>query len=368
MADLLHFSRNTKVYLKQGANIWEIPVLDGFSFSQATNSSEITLNEMSGAAGASRRARQMFNDSFAPAEWSFSTYARPHATGAVEEALWANFVSDSSYTSATNTWSNGIGQAGAVMTVDFEESNVVTLGTYDLFFVMGAVNDAEANFTGGTDVSIYKVAGCVGNSVGLDFDIDGITTLNWSGMGAKITEEAAFNATTAITTGIASTSNFIRNRLTTLAMTAADPTIFPGNNSDGVYNLVLTGGSLSFENNITFLTPETLGTVNQPLGHVTGTRNIGGSFTCYLNNGAAGSSADLFEDIIEATTKVTNSFGLTFGIGGSSAPKMVVTVPTAHLEVPSHSIEDVVSLEVNFHGLPSTIEEVDEATVVYTGS
>jgi hypothetical protein len=48
----LQFSRNTKVYLEQGwYNIWEIPVLDGFSFSQATNASEITLNEMSAVAG-----------------------------------------------------------------------------------------------------------------------------------------------------------------------------------------------------------------------------------------------------------------------------------------------------------------------------
>ena len=74
----LQFSRNAKVYITNVANqpnfVWSIPVLDGFSFSQATNSSEITLNEMADASGNSRRGRQMFNDSYAPAEWSFSTY------------------------------------------------------------------------------------------------------------------------------------------------------------------------------------------------------------------------------------------------------------------------------------------------------
>ena len=60
---------------------------------------------------------------------------------------------------------------------------------------------------------------------------------------------------------------------------------------------------------ILLLTPETLGSVNQPLGHVTGTRSVSGNFTCYLNTPSSGaSSADLFEDIIESTSVITNSF------------------------------------------------------------
>ena len=104
MAQQLFFSRDTKVYIKKGAFVWDLPVLDGFSFSQATNSSEITLAEMEASGGVSRRGRKQFNDSLAPAEWSFSTYVRPFksagsGTGAadtvaakvhaVEEILWA---------------------------------------------------------------------------------------------------------------------------------------------------------------------------------------------------------------------------------------------------------------------------------------
>ena len=83
------------------AKTYKIPVLEGFSFSQTTNSSEVTLSEMESSAGVSRRGRRVFNDSLAPAEWSFSTYVRPflsNGTGsgnheaavmhAVEEVLW----------------------------------------------------------------------------------------------------------------------------------------------------------------------------------------------------------------------------------------------------------------------------------------
>jgi hypothetical protein len=87
MADQLYFSRDTKVFIEIGTSIWEMPVLDGFSFSQATNASEVTLSEMSGTGGSSRRGRRMFTDSFAPAEWSFSTYMRPFTSvGAADAA------------------------------------------------------------------------------------------------------------------------------------------------------------------------------------------------------------------------------------------------------------------------------------------
>ena len=77
MAEQLYFSRDTKMFLEFDGTVWSIPVLDGFSFSQATNSTEVSLNEMESAGGVSRRGRRAFNDSLAPAEWSFSTYVRP---------------------------------------------------------------------------------------------------------------------------------------------------------------------------------------------------------------------------------------------------------------------------------------------------
>jgi len=370
MADQLFFSRETKVFVKQGVNVWEIPVLEGFSFSQATESSEVTLNEMASSTGASRRARAMFNDSYAPAEWSFSTYVRPFVgktTGdgiwnnvnvhAVEEALWANFIAINSW--ATGAWAaaGSVVPTASVTTFNFSQSNFTTLGELEIFFVLGGCSPD------GTPLA-YKIEKAVVNSATIDFDIDGIATIAWSGQGSFLSEDTVPTAT--IYEATTATSNFIRNRLTSLTITADDSTTFPGENSDGVYNAVLTGGSLSFENNISFLTPSTLCTVNRPLGHVCGTRTIGGSFTAYLN-AAQGSTADLFEDIINATDVIRNQFELVFSIGGASAPKVVVTFPSCHLEIPSHSIDDVVGVEVNFAALASGMGETDEATIAYHG-
>ena len=120
---------------------------------------------------------------------------------------------------------------------------------------------------------------------------------------------------------------------------------------------------------MTFLTPETLGVVNQPLGHVTGTRSVSGNFTCYLNTPSTGSSsADLFEDIIEATDLITNSFDLAFVVGGSgNTPRMEINMNNCHLEVPTHSIDDIISLETTFHALPTSVDAVDEIDLVFVG-
>ena len=391
MADTLFFSRDTKVYVAPlnaaGAEvagaIWEIPVLDGFSFSQATNSSEITLNEMEASGGGSRRGRKMFNDSYAPAEWSFSTYARPfksasYAAGgadnqvahhAVEEALWAMMVGNAGagYTvpsaSQVSVWAQGLTQDGTDLDIDFADSNTSTLGTANIYFVLGKT---------GETATTYKVANCCMNEASMDFDIDGIATIAWSGMGTIITEAVAPTATRY--EAIGSTTNFIRNRLTQLVMTTADDHLLSsGESADGdtdaeTYALTLTGGNITISNNMTFLTPETLGVVNQPLGHVTGTRSVGGSFTCYLNSTAEG-SMDLFERIIEDSDTITNVFDLNFKVGGAAAvPRIEFNMAACHLEVPTHSIDDVISLEVNFHALGTDISSTDEIAIKYIGA
>ena len=66
---------------------------------------------------------------------------------------------------------------------------------------------------------------------------------------------------------------------------------------------------------------------------------------------------------------VINKFAITLQVGGTDAtkPRFEISLPTAHLEVPSHSIEDVISLETNFHGIGSTVGEGDEVTLKYIG-
>ena len=370
-ASNLYFSRDTKVYLEQGANIWEIPVLNGFSFSQGTNMSDVTLAEMSDASGVSRRARRSFTDSNAPAEWSFSTYARPYLAGAkmraVEEALWANFVALNSYTPATPAWAAGVALGAGALDFDFSASNRVTLGTFNLYFVLGAQTSASANYAASGDTTIYKVTGAVINEAAITFDIDGIATIAWSGMGGTLREVTAFDASAAITTGTALTTNFIRNRLTQLAAVSSV------SGSSKTYAITLTGGSITINNGITFLTPEVMGMVNTPLGHVTGTRTVSGNFTAYMDEKTNG-TIELFEDISLSTNKVTNSFALDFYVGGKAAgdapvgPGIQFKIPNAHLSLPSFDLGDVVAVSVDFNALPSSISGTDEITKIsYVG-
>ena len=417
------FSRDTKVFMKWAYDatdtaLYEIPVLDGFSFSQGTNTSEVTLSEAADSSGNSKRGRAMFTDSYAPAEWSFNTYMRPTKSGtgnaaasnehggnaktfAVEGPLWAA-MSAQNYDKAIAAGTSGNVFASAAATYepdvfDFQNSNQVTLGVFDLFFVLGAAKDSTTGIyeTGQDGVTVYKVANCSVGSASVDFDIEGIAQVAWSGQGQTIEEAVAINTGTSsanladgstgqaaettkglINEGISATNNYIRNKLTDLVISydASETTGTKGllGSSDTTYSVTLTGGNITIENNLTYLTPETLGSVNLPLGHVMGTRSVSGNFTCYLNDTSEG-SLQLFEDLQESRGVITNAFDLSFAMGGSSStPKVTFDLDKCHLELPTHSIEDVISVDVNFHALPSDLSSgtatsaTNEVKISYT--
>jgi len=543
MAQQLYFSRDTRMFVqfrnpadntetaaKLGLGaLWEIPVLDGYSFSQTTNTSEITLAEMESTAGISRRGKRVFTDSLAPAEWSFSTYIRPFkskinsggglATGAkaadtaaevhaVEEVLWASmFGADtytaSSFTRATNAVSGPVVTPAAQSSaITLAESNRSAMTAFTIYFL---IDTATSN------PLVYRLPEAVVNEASVDFDVDGIATLNWSGFAKEVQDVSAqvhvdatlpvhddetisgnamtygdiwidtdnalgrafhlvtddpssgsVTATQAIDESTTSTKNFIRNRLTSVnieAATGADKitTVFPGsyativsytssvvtatahgfaagdqvyitgattetslNNThlyvgavttntfklydsyakgiagstdqetltpgsydassataaNGKYSLTLTGGSFTIGNNITYLVPEELGAINKPLEHVTGTRNASGNATCYMTledtDTTSGTSRQFFNDLVStgAMAKTVNAFKVTMHIGGSTAtgnqtdPALKIEFPTAHIEVPSHSIEDVISLETNFQALPTDFGAADEISAI----
>lgn len=430
MATQLYFSRDSKCYIEFNSVVWEVPILDGFSFSQANNSSEITLNEMESTGGVSRRGRRAFNDSLAPGEWSISTYVRPFTSAgsnsatfpsddngkadgaaevhAVEEVLWAMMVGADQYDGTTNyNYTRGSDQAdkvntasAAANTFDFTQSNKSTLGTANIYFVLG-----DANRT------VIKLKDAIVNEASLDFEIDGIATINWSGQCSEVldftgsvhedntiptgsettidgsavavgdvwldadndhklyvmtTVGASPVATSYVNEKTLDTNNFIRNRLTTLTVNGSATTGLLSS-----YSMTLTGGSVTLTNNVTYITPEEIGIVNVPFGHVTGTRNISGSFTCYMavdtdnRDGTGATSRDFFEDLRNLTSTVTNSVALTFKVGGGNGNRLELTIPTAHIEIPTHSIEDVISLETSFQALPSTIDGTDDMTLAY---
>lgn len=390
------FSRDTKVFMEWSEDsttantaLYEIPVLDGFSFSQGTNTSEVTLSEAATSAGYSKRGRAMFTDSFAPAEWSFSTYMRPTKSGsaaayvsgehsaasahfAVEGPLWAALSAKDYDKACGGDFTAGTGTGG--LAFDFANSNNVQVGTFNMYFVLGAAKDSTPTaYASSGDVTIYKLSDCSVGSASIDFDIEGIAQIAWSGNGKTIEEVGSLNTASSgdtakglIAEGVSSTTNFIRNKLTDLSISydasASTGTLGDLGSSDQAYSITLTGGNITIENNLTYLTPETLGTVNLPIGHVTGTRSVSGNFTCYLNSDA-NSSLDLFEKLQESRGVITNAFDLAFSIGGQTAatPRVVVDVPKAHLELPSHSFEDVVSVDVAFHGLATDLSSATAA-------
>ena len=470
----LFFNRDTKVYAvqytgNQAANVWELPVLNGYSFSQTTNSSQVTVNEMASATGNSRRGQASFNDSLAPAEWSFDMYARPTLSTTVrapEELLWHSMFAETvlypaagltaglPITSASISTSGGIntltatfttaaptggtyfkvgdtittsglsaatGTTGAsgtfvvtattastvsyivpsgvsgVVTVtsakavsasyistvnelDFTtaSSNKTKLATFDLYFVLGAAkfSGTAHTYTDDEVTTIYKIENCCVNEATINFDIDGITTISFSGMGTRILEKATFTFTgtasnpgepastvyTLNTAGVTSTTNMIRNRITALDIVGTNAGINGG--AAKTYGITLTGGSITISNNMTYLTPEALGVVNVPLGHVTGTRSVSGNFTCYADEITNG-SIDLYSDLITNTSLITNKFALDFAIGGrrdNGTPTVQVNIGQAHLEIPSINIDDLIGFEVNFTALPSTISGTNELT------
>ena len=373
----LQFTRNATVYVElvdgSGTHVeaWKLSVLDGFSFTQSINSSEITISE---AGTTSRRARLLFNDSLAPVEWSMSTYARPIVSSSVvhmpEEPLWGMLMGSDSYNPATGVFYNSVigaenatnanvnTPAATTNTFDFSASNVSSFGDrWNIYF----------SFEDGSNIQVYKLDSSVVNSCSVDFDIDGIATIQWSGFAKTLTDSGTSvpsDLTGAQAIGITETTNFIRNRISTVTLSRTDVSPYD------VYNLVLTGGSFSIENNVSYLTPEELGIVNAPLANITGARAISGSMTCYLDNDQSNSkSGELFADLVSDTTTVRNVFDMSINIGGetSATPRIAFDLPTAHLEIPTINVEDLLTLEINFHGQVASgnVDNTDEATIIY---
>lgn len=400
----LFFSRDTKMFVKLGSFYWEIPVLDGFSFSQGNNTTEVTLNEAQDSSGNSKRARQLFNDSLAPAEFSFSTYMRPFKSAAgsalntntaaddqthhhaVEEVLWAVMTTnDHGYTQGSNDFAfDTFTKSASQVDIAFSESNKPALQEFDLFFQLGGVPTAATD-----GVVVYKLSKAVINEASIDFDIDGLATINWSGFASEIVQHATHpaNQGAAINSAIVNeaciaTNNYIRNRASSLSLlskaaTATRTAFGGGSGSDaGKYALTLTGGNITISNNITFLTPETIGSVNVPFAHVTGARSVSGSINCYLgldttNSGTnIGTSTDFFLDANTdaARSIVTNQFELDIDIGGGTAPNVLFDMDQVHMEIPQINVEDTLQVEIPFHALPSAVNATDEITKIrYVG-
>ena len=387
------------------ANTFKIGVLDGYSFSQGSDATDVTISE---AGAAPNRGSKRFNDSLPPAEWSFGTYVRPFVHGAnsfrvaddhdcVENILWAA-LSGTALPGDAAADGRGVvvgttAQGGSVC--NFAKSDVHELMKLSIFFAL--------------ENTTYRLNEAQINQAEVDFSIDGIATITWSGNATTIdqveeaiedpskyiiqtTSEAA--PTSANTDTYVETYNFVdttgpsdadylRNKLSTLYLDADAQGGGSASNGldDRTYDINITGGSLTIANNVTYVTPETIGIVDKPIGSFTGARLISGSLTMYLDTKSNGSN-QLLTDLAGATDLVTNVFDmrLYMGVSGAvgsdgdamgaddfSAPGVEFNMPRAQLSIPTIEVGDLISTTVEFAAHGTDLLTGDEISVKYLG-
>lgn len=426
------------------SNSQEIQVLDGFTFSQASNADTVTIAE---AGVAPVRGQRAFNTSLAQVEFSFSSYVRPRLSGglvtAEESHLWNALLSatpiGASPTSTATTFTTvtvsagvatligtgftagipsgtvlvikgvtglGASQFNTAIKLSAASTTTTISGTYlvaptasvtlgnwtsavtfnetawnantaqaaDLVATPGipsaysSITTANANknqllpfgMVITVDTVTYVIDNCAMDQAVIDFGLDGIATIAWTGKGTvlrQLASNVAYSAATnpVISGGLAGTitgkvtnANFITNKLSTVTLVKNIGGIGAGNTA---YTLALTGGSLTIANNIGFVTPANLGIVNVPIGYYTGTRAISGSLTAYLRTGST-NTAGLLADLLAAaatTDGIEPKFRLQLEVGGASnSTRVEFEVTGAFLQIPTIETQAVMSTTVNF--------------------
>lgn len=381
----LSLSRNAKLFVTTSqtiaamldTNTWEIPILDGFSFSAATTIQEIEITE---AGATPTRGQQVFTTAIEPVNWNIQSYMRPRydsnvsVVDAVERILWealaasptTNSVATEADGNATTRQASGSGG----LAIDFTDSNTNELLELSFVFNLGT----------STAPVWYHIIGVVVDTAEIDFGIEAIASISWTGFGTSVTEVTDSSDKAVLTSMLANpvalsdtpgpagvagylaaptgSQACIRNKLSTVTLVGKTGTLYAGS-----YSVALTGGQLTINNNITFLTPEALGVVNNPCGHFTGQRVVSGEMTAYLKTGSSGDTADLLNDVLAHSNSTSGAdptdFDLTINIGGSAAsspfdePIVSLVMVAAHVVIPTINIEDVVSVAIPFNALPT---------------
>lgn len=394
------------------ANTYELQVLDGYSFSQGTASTPITLSE---AGNTPSRGQRSFNTALNPVDLSFSTYIRPRLNTnvtCIEKVLWnaltgsvdidatgvvvTNITRTSTLSptvtivGATAFTGYAVGDAvnitGVTGTTDWNSPAIITSsngsGPYTLTATMAkapatltaalggtlkvfkgqwaeTTTNAYTSFVGSNknqlqkfamifmvDTAIYIVDNCALNQAVIDFGLDAISMIAWSGFGTAVKKAATLaigNLSSA--TAYSTSANYITNKLSSTTLISNI-----GGASGTSYNVPLTGGSITINNNIAYITPSNLGVVNTPIGYYTGTRSITGSLNAYLKTGNAGDTGTLLSDILTTSASAPETkFKLQVEIGGSiNAVRVELDIAGASLTVPTIDIADVVSTTIGF--------------------
>lgn len=217
----------------------------------------------------------------------------------------------------------------------------------------------------------YVIDNCALDQAVIDFGLDGIAMVAWTGKGTALRQLASnvlYSSATdpVVTGGITGTitgkntkAKFITNKLSTVTLKS---------NIGGVggtpYTLALTGGSITIANNISYVTPAVIGVVNSPIAYYTGARSITGSLTAYLRTGTNNTAELLSTMLTNAATTVDPKFKLQVEIGGLAATTRIeVQMDGAMLQIPTVDAQAVMSTTINFTAQGS--DSAQSATASY---
>lgn len=341
--------RNTRIFVStvttgfSTANTQEILVQDDVSWGQDSNSTDITLNE---AGPKPTRGSKRFNDSLNAAEWSFSTYILPYDAAGKQilpdHLLWYGLATGAALKLDGTT---GVFQNDTNFVVNFKDNSYHELAMIHIYIL--------------TDGAWSVIRNCQVGQAEVNVDIDDIGRVTWSGNGTRLetlSTQPFSPATLGISDALYATiqNSYIKNKLTILKLK---------NNASGgkTYDIPITGGSFTMNNNVTYLTPNVMSRVDIPIGSFTGSFELTGSLTAYLNDKSNG-SIQLYKDLI-ADLKAVNDFELSLILGGeydTARPAAVLVAKHAHLNVPTIETDDVLGTSIEFKAIPTDMDTGDE--------
>ena len=416
----LNLQRNSEVFfstidLAGGAaatamthnNTWKVEVLAGFALTSSSATTDITSLE---SGTAPDRSQQRFNTAINPVDWNFQTYLRP--TGC---ELFTGLTSTNARSSSSGNvmpvadwfmWQSLITDTKPASGADLR-SGWETGGKLQSKTVAAAAGKAatSTNFSSAAenhiyfklDNVVYQVGNATVNQATVDAGIEEVATTTWAGFGTDLKEltgaardkaisvfggtlnsgataTANSNASVVDSTSVAQsyhpygtmnvattigTNAFIKNRLSSIEFHHKAS----ASASDEKFTFPVTALSFDYNNNITYLTPEELSTLNTPIGQFTGTRAVSGSATMYLRTGDLESAGFLRNISQDARTSSAQTSNANLIIGGTTAPYVAFQMDAVQFDFPALATEDVISMSVNFVAQETTANRGDGGEV-----
>jgi len=416
MASSLNLQRNSEVFfstvdIRGGsvavamtpANTWKLEVLAGFAATSTSATQDITSLE----SGLSPdRSQQRFNTAINPVDWNIQVYMRP--TG-VETTAALNTTTAKTNTSGNTkpladwymwqalTSSTLAAQKRQVAANQVAEQSIWQTGGTLVTKTIAAgtrIHASSSNFAIAPeyfmyfklDNVVYQVDKATVNSASVDAGIEDIAAVTWSGFGTVMKELVGAPRDIAIATfggiknaggtavvgnsnahaltaasayhpfntmnvaGTVTTNAFIKNRLSAIEFhhkataTAADEK----------FTFPVTSMNIEYTNNITYLTPEQISALNEPIGQFSGTRSVTGTTTMYLRTGDLESAGFLRNISEDARTNSAQTSNANVIIGGAVAPYVAFQMDAAQFSFPAVQTEDVISMSVDFMAQETT--------------